>query len=293
VSTGEARAEVELPPTTPSALARVTPAVVGQVTALGTAHPFTVFVALLQRDVRVARRELPYFLVRTVMQPVLFIVVFGYLLPKMGFVRGAYTTALLPGVLAISLTLSAIQSVALPMVQDFGWTHEIEDRLLAPIPVPLIGVEKIVVGVLQGIVAAVVVLPTARLIMGPIPDLTLAHVGAVVIVTLLGAATFSALGLLIGSVISAQQIGLMFSVLIAPMIFFGCAYYPWRGLDAVPIAKYAVLINPLVYVAEGMRAVLTPDVPHMSLLAVTAALVISLTAFCTLGIRSFMRRAVG
>jgi ABC-2 type transport system permease protein len=280
-------------PSASNPLARLTPTVVGQLTASGTAHPLTVFVALLQRDVRVARRELPYFLVRTVLQPILFIVVFGYLLPKMGFVRGNYTTALLPGVLAVSLTLSAIQSVALPMVQDFGWTHEIEDRLLAPIPVPLIAVEKILVGILQGVVAALVVLPTARLIMGPIPDLTLAHVGAVAVVTLLGAATFSALGLLIGSVISAQQIGLMFSVLIAPMIFFGCAYYPWRGLDAVPIAKYAVLINPLVYVAEGMRAVLTPDVPHMPLAAVTAALVLILTVFCTLGIRSFMRRAVG
>ena len=38
------------------------------------------------------------------------------------------------------------------------------------------------------------------------------------------------------------------------MILFGCTYYPWRGLDAVPVMKYAVLINPLVYVSEGMRA---------------------------------------
>jgi ABC-2 type transport system permease protein len=258
-----------------------------------TARPASVFLALLKRDVRVARRELPYFLVRTVMQPILFVVVFGFLLPKMGFVRGGYTTALLPGVLAVSLTLAAIQSVALPMVQDFGWTHEIEDRLLAPIPVPLVGVEKIVVGVLQGVVSAVVVLPVARLIMGPIPGLTLVHVGAIALVTVLGAATFSSLGLLIGSVISAQQIGLMFSVIIAPMIFFGCAYYPWRGLDAVPVAKYAVLINPLVYVAEGMRAVMTPDVPHMPLGVVTVALVVILSVFCTFGIRSFMQRAVG
>ena len=36
---------------------------------------------------------------------------------------------MLPGVLAISLTLSAIQAVSLPMVAEFGWTKEIEDRL--------------------------------------------------------------------------------------------------------------------------------------------------------------------
>jgi len=252
-----------------------------------------VFLALMRRDVRVARRELPYFLVRTVMQPIFLIIVFGYLLPKMGFVRGSYTTSLLPGILAMSLTLSAVQSVALPLVQDFGWTREIEDRLLAPISVELIAAEKIVVGVLQGLVAALVVLPVARLIMGPIPGLTFAHVPELAAVTLLGAATFSALGLLLGTMISPQQIGLMFSIIIAPMLFFGCAYYPWRGLDVVPVIKYLVLVNPLVYVAEGMRAALTPEVPHMSIWAVLGALVTMLTLFCVLGVRSFRKRALG
>ena len=41
----------------------------------------TVFLALLRRDVRVARRELPFFLVRTVLQPLMLLVVFGFLLP--------------------------------------------------------------------------------------------------------------------------------------------------------------------------------------------------------------------
>jgi ABC-2 type transport system permease protein len=85
----------------------------------------------------------------------------------------------------------------------------------------------------------------------------------------------------------------MFGVILAPMIFFGCAYYPWQGLSAVPIMKYAVLINPLVYVAEGMRAVLTPGAPHMSLGIVIVALIVVTAIFWTLGMRSFMKRAVG
>ncbi|MEO6444148.1 MAG: hypothetical protein ABIZ91_04360 [Gemmatimonadaceae bacterium] len=89
------------------------------------ASPAAVFAALLRRDIRVARRELPSFLVRTIMQPVLFLIVFGYLLPKMGFLRADYSGALLPGIIAVSLTLSSVQSVALPMVQDFGFTREI------------------------------------------------------------------------------------------------------------------------------------------------------------------------
>ncbi|HEU4642744.1 MAG TPA: ABC transporter permease [Gemmatimonadaceae bacterium] len=252
-----------------------------------------VFGALLLRDVVVARRELPYFLVRTTLQPLLFIVVFGYLLPRMGFVGRGYGAALLPGIIAVSLALSSVQSVALPMVQDFGFTREIEDRLLAPVPMRLVAFEKIVVGVIQGLVAAVFVLPMARLIMGPIDALTGAHLASVLLVTILGATTFSMLGLLMGTGIEPQQIGLMFSVVVAPMIFFGCAYYPWQGLSVVPVMKYAVLVNPLVYVAEGMRGALTPALPHMSLWAVVAALIAISGIFWTLGIRSFERRALG
>ncbi len=254
--------------------------------------PAKVFMALLARDARVTRRELPFFLIRTTMQPLMFVVVFGFLLPKMGFLGAQYKATLLPGILGISLTMSAIQSVALPMMQDFGWTNEIEDRLLAPIPIPLIAIEKILVGTIQGVIAGLFVLPIARLIMGPIPGLTLTHVGETVAIALLGSATFSAIGLFMGTAIKPQQIGFMFSLIIAPMLFFGCAYYPWRGLDVVPVMKYAVLINPLVYVAEGLRGVLTPAGPHMPLPVVVTVLTGMLLIVGWLGVRSFLKRAV-
>jgi ABC-2 type transport system permease protein len=253
----------------------------------------TVFIALLRRDLRVARKELPFFLVRTTMQPLLFIIVFGYLLPKMRFIVAGYSSTLLPGVLAVSLTLSAVQSVALPMVQDFGWTKEIEDRLLAPVPTWVVAAEKVVSGVIQGIVAALFVLPLARLIMGPIAGLSFGHVGDVVLIMVLGATAFSALGMWLGTGIAPQQIGLMFSVIIAPMLFFGCAYYPWSGLDAVPVMKYLVLLNPLVYVAEGMRGALTPEVPHMPLPVSIGALLVITALFWMMGLRSFRKRAIG
>ncbi|MBX6331824.1 MAG: ABC transporter permease [Gemmatimonadaceae bacterium] len=249
--------------------------------------------ALLLRDLVVMRRELPYFLIRTTLQPLLFVVVFGYLLPRMGFVRAAYGAALLPGILAVSLALSSVQAVALPMVQDFGWTREIEDRLLAPVSMRVVAAEKVAMGVIQGVIAALFVLPIARLIMGPIEALTGAHLGVVILVAILGGTAFSMLGLFMGTAINPQQIGLMFSVVVAPMIFFGCAYYPWQGLSALPVMKYAVLVNPLVYVAEGMRAALTPALPHMSLVTVLAALVAIAGVFWALGLRGFERRAMG
>ncbi len=259
---------------------------------LSRVAPSRVFTAILLRDITVARRELPYFLVRTALQPILLVVVFGFLLPKMGMIPHGYSTIMLPGVVALSLTLSAIQSVALPMMQDFGFTKEIEDRLLSPVPIQLVAVEKVVSGVLQGIVAALFVLPVARLIMGPIPGLSFASAPLLLAVTILGGAAFSAMGLYLGTGIAPPQIGLMFSVIVAPMIMFGCTYYPWAGLAHIPMMKWLVLINPLVYVSEGMRAALTPGVPHMPIAAILSALVVLTAFFMWIGLRAFDKRAM-
>jgi ABC-2 type transport system permease protein len=254
--------------------------------------PWKVFGALVRRDVHVVSRELPFFLLRTTLQPIMFTFVFGYLLPKMGFVQRGYTGALLPGVLGVSLAFASVQAVALPMVADFGWTLEIEDRLLAPVPTWVIALEKVIAGTVQGVIAALFVLPVARLIMGPIAGLDFAHFGVVVGMTLLGAFTFSAFGLLLGTAIRGEQIGLMFGLIVAPMIFFGCAYYPWKALAAAPLVQMLVLVNPLVYVSEGMRGALTPSLPHMNLAMVTGALVLLSGIFMALGLRTFEKRAV-
>jgi ABC-2 type transport system permease protein len=274
------------------------PTTTGTTTAAGTTSARSVtagrvFLALLMRDVIVVRRELPFFLLRTAMQPLLFTVVFGYLMPRMGFMQRGYSAALLPGVLAVSLALAAVQSVALQMVADFGFTREIEDRLLAPIPTWLVALEKVVSGTIQAGIAAAIVLPLARLIMGPIPGLSPTHAGLVVAVTVFGAVTFSVMGLFLGSVIDGPQIGLLFGIVVAPMIMFGCAYYPWRGLDAVPAMKYAVLLNPLTYVAEGLRAVLTPQQPHMPVPMILGALAAITALFWRLGLKAFIKRAIG
>jgi len=254
---------------------------------------FQVFAALMMRDVRVIRREFISFLVRTTMQPLLFIVVFGYLLMKMGFLVPGYSASLLPGILGVTLALSSMQSMVLPMVADFGWTKEIEDRLLAPVPIWIVAFQKTLAAMLQGLISAAFVLPVARLIMGPIPGLTASHAFEVALVCVLGSSTFSTLGLLMGTAVQPQQIGLMFSVILTPMFFFGCAYYPWSGLSVLPVLKYAVLVNPLVYVAEGMRAVLTPTLPHMRLDVVLVALFGLTALFWATGMRSFRKRALG
>jgi len=252
----------------------------------------TTMVALLHRDLLVARREIPTFMMRVGLQPLLFTFIFGFVMPRQGLVVHNYTNLLLPGILALSITLSGMQAVALPLVLEFGFTKEIEDRLLAPISISGLALEKIFVGVIQAIIAGLIVLPLAWLLMGRALDLRVVDPFLLIAVSLLSSWLFSALGLLIGTMAGPQQVGLMLNLLLSPMIFFGCTYYPWAMLAVIPWFQIAVLINPLVYASEGFRAALTPDLPHMPLWLILGSLFGFCIFFTWLGLRSFKKRAI-
>lgn len=78
-----------------------------------------------------------------------------------------------------------------------------------------------------------------------------------------------------------------------PITFLGCVYYPWKQLGPIPWLKILTLVNPLVYVSEGLRAAMTPSLPHMPVAAVLVALVAITAALAWLRIRSFVRRVTG
>ena len=250
------------------------------------------FLALLGRDARVARRNFIPLLLQTLLQPMLLVFIFGRVMTTSGYMPLEYKSLLLPGIMALSMFLSGIQAVAMPLISEFQFSKEIEDRLLAPIEIEWVAVEKILAGMIQALVAGLVVLPGAWLVMGKGVDLRLPHPFLFVALCLLVAFLSSAVGLTLGCSIGQTQIGLMFSLVLAPMIFFGCTYYPWSALARFPILQKAVLINPVVYSSEGLRSALVPQFPHLPVAAILAALILFDLAFLTVGLRQFRKKAV-
>jgi ABC-2 type transport system permease protein len=102
-----------------------------------------------------------------------------------------------------------------------------------------------------------------------------------------------ALGLAIGTSVKPQQIGLIFSVIVIPITFLGCVYYPWAALTHIRWLQIGVLINPIVYMSEGLRAALTPSLPHMNPLLILTMLTFFLALLMWVGIRGFLRRVIG
>lgn len=252
---------------------------------------------MLLRDLTVLRKNLGEAIPRTVMQPLLLVFVFTYVFPKIGQGVGGssgsttFSAVLVAGVLALAIVFQGLQSVALPLVTEFGYTTEIEDRVLAPMPVSLVAAEKIVAGAIQSALAALVVFPVAALV--PATPVHLQVRWPVLLtVTPLVCVTSAALGLTFGTVFEPRSVPMLFGLVLLPLTFLGAIYYPWATLTPIPWLKYTVLANPLVYMSEGFRAALVGRVPHMALASVYGALVGYAGLFTALGIWRFKKRVL-
>ena len=129
--------------------------------------------ALILRDLVVLRKHLIEFVIRVLVQPFLLCFVFLYVFPKIGqgigggggpLAESAFATLLVPGVVGISILFQGVQSVALIMSQEFGFTREIEDRVQAPCPIWLVAMAKVLSGAVQGLISAIIVLPIASVV---------------------------------------------------------------------------------------------------------------------------------
>ncbi|MGA2013158.1 MAG: ABC transporter permease [Solirubrobacteraceae bacterium] len=249
------------------------------------------FLAVLGRDVFVTWKELPVFLAQVILQPLFLLLVFGKVLGALGYTRHGYAHLLFPGLLALTAVITGMQTLAFPLVIEFGWTKEIEDRLLAPMATGLVAAEKVLFATMRAIIAAAIMIPVGVVVLGSVPWrwsgfplLTL----ALVFGSLLG----SGLGLALGTLVTPSRINIVFSLVFTPLLFTGCSQYPWPSLSRLPWFKVVTACNPMTYVSEAMRAALIPTVPHITPWVCIVALVGAISALMAVGVRGFYRRAI-
>jgi ABC-2 type transport system permease protein len=262
--------------------------------------------ALIFRDLTVLKKNFGQFVARTLIQPFLLVFVFLYVFPMIGqgigggrgsVAQSGFATVLVPGVVAVSIMFQGIQAVALPMSTEFGFTREIEDRVQAPCPIWLVAMAKVLSGAVQGVLSAVIVFPIAAVVHAKGVH---AHLSAnwVILLTLipLACVAMASLGLMLGTTFEPRNIGAMFGFVVLPLTFLGGTYYQWTRLSPVTIGDFhwlqtLVLLNPLIYVTEGMRAALT-EFSHMPLYVIYPVLLGFCVVFLSWGLRNFRRRVL-
>lgn len=251
----------------------------------------TAFLAILRRDLFVTGKEFWVFLLQAVGQPLFILFVFAKVLGSLGYISDDYGDLLLPGVIAITAFLTALQSIAFPLVIEFSFTKEIEDRLLAPLPTWGVAVEKLVMASMRAIAAALLMLPIGWLVLGDVPWRAVGvplFVGTVLLGSWVGAAA----GLTLGTLVSVQRINVVFAAVLVPLTFTGAVQYPLTQLDDLRWFQVLSALNPLTYVSEGIRAAMVPEVPHVDPVVCIAVLTVWAVALTTIGVRGFLRRAI-
>jgi ABC-2 type transport system permease protein len=269
------------------------------------------FNAMMAREFRVLRRNAVATFTRAVMQPLLFVFVFAYVFPKIGggFNLGAgagasagaqvagainFATILVPGLMASMLLMQGIMAVTFPLVMEFSWQRTIEDRALAPVPIKVLAIQKITAGAVQAFLGACIVFPIVLLVhaAGQAPHVHVTNWGLFALILVFASLLTSSLGLLLGTIMDPRKMQMLFAVILLPATMLGCVYYPWAALHHIRWLQIAVLINPMVYMSEGLRAVLTPSLEHMPMWAVMLALVGGTVVFGYLGTRTFTKRVL-
>jgi ABC-2 type transport system permease protein len=271
------------------------------------------FAAMMAREFRVLGRNAVSTFTRSVMQPLLFVFVFAFVLPKIGggmMVAGGagaghgaagaaaggtnFATILVPGLVASMLLMQGIMGTTMPLVMEFSWQRTIEDRALAPVPIRVLAIQKILAGAIQSFLGAVIVFPIVLFVhaAGQAPHVHVTNWVLLALIMIFGSTLTSSLGMLLGTMMDPRKMQMLFAVILLPLTMLGCVYYPWSALSAIKWLQIVTLLNPMVYMAEGLRAVLTPSMGHMPLWAVFLALVGGTLLFGYLGTRTFRNRVV-
>jgi ABC-type multidrug transport system permease subunit len=276
------------------------------------------FGAMMAREFRVLRRNAVSTFMRSVMQPLLFVFVFSYVFPKIGsgFSMGgavasgagsaaaagasasasgvSFSTILLPGLMASMFLMQGMFGTTMPLVMEFSWQRTIEDRALAPVPIAVLGLQKITAGAIQAFIGAIIVFPIVLLVhaAGQAPSVHVTNWFLFALIMVASSTVTASLGLLLGTVMDPRKIQMVFAIVLLPATMLGCVYYPWSALHSIRWLQILVLINPMVYMSEGLRAVLTPSIGHMPVWAVLLALVGGTIVFASWGVRTFRNRVV-
>ncbi len=253
----------------------------------------TAFLALLRRDLLVTVRHAGPLLLSTLTQPILVILVFGNIMPRLGLVAAGFGAVMAPGLMAITMLMAGVQGVLIPLVQDLSGTREVDERLLAPISVRGVAAERMVAGAIHSLAAGLVALPAMILLMHRVGHVEVRPAWLLLLpLSAICGLISSAFGLTLGTRVQPRFSGLLFAVVLGPMMLFGCAYYPFAALARIGPFQYAFLVNPLTFISEAMRVAVTPAAEHMAWPLLLAGLAAWLALFAAAGARSFERRTI-
>lgn len=240
--------------------------------------------ALLHRNLIASSTSAKLTLSRTVIQPTIYLLVFGHIIGRMMPGSIGYSEVMAPGMIAIAAVSAPLVTISGYILSGYFF-RTMEAWLLAPVSLRTILIAMVVSGTFSGIANSLVVVLIAWLVLGLVP----ASVFTLLLVVAAGSLLFSLFTLTVLLLPVRPDKGQeVFSFLMMPMTFFGCTFYSFDMLE--PPYRYFALLFPTTYISEGLRAAYAPTAPHMELSAVLTGLVVAAFLLFPLADFAFRRR---
>jgi len=240
--------------------------------------------ALLRRNFAADLAAAKLTAVRMVVQPAVYLFVFGHVVGGMLPAQSGYAAVMAPGMVAIAAVTGPFVTIGGSVISGY-YFRTLEAWLLAPVSLGTLMAATVLGGMVNGLAGVGIVSVLVWLILGLAPQAP----AFLVLTAAAGALLFSLFTLVVLLAPETPDKGQeVFSFLMMPMTFFGCTFYSYDMLEA-PFNWLALLL-PTTYIAEGLRAAYTPAAPHMDPSAVLAGLTVAAAILFPLASWAFRRR---
>ena len=247
--------------------------------------------AMVKRDLLVQWRDKWEFVFRVGMLPFILILVYGFMLPSVGILPEEFPTHMFCGMIGMSMLITGIHGTAVPISMDFHNLREIEDRLLAPVSSRTVAYAKMFVGILESFIGGLIVLPISLIFMGSkiSVQMTASAIPLLILVLILTALASAALGLLVGTIVKPSQIAAMFPGFLMPVVFLGGIFYTWHQLSPLPAMQVITLFDPLTWINEAIRAIMTPQIVSLPLAVTITGIIAWIIVMGAIAMKRFDR----
>ncbi len=217
-------------------------------------NKLSVLKELLRRDLLRYKREFWGKLIDTASLLLTNLIVFGYLMSQYGL-GGSYGPFMLISAIA-SFGFFDIVSKVSDLISDIEGEKTISYTLTLPIPSWLVFFYIGIWWSINSILITIFLFPLGKLILFNAFDLSQISFVRLVIMYISSNLFYGFFSLWLTSLLKNMGgVGYLWVRVINPILMFGAYFYSWHAVYAVsPAFAFADLINPLVYIMEGMRA---------------------------------------
>lgn len=245
---------------------------------------------LIWRDIRVLQRNLIDSVLDSVLLPISFILVSGYVLPTMGITQ-AYGSFMVIGWL-VAMVMNTPATEAAHLVADLDSEKRISYELTLPLPYWLLYLKYATVYAIKTMITNALTLPLGIILLWNRFDLTYFSFEKWVGMYMLMAFLFSFFALFVAIKIHTLEAHSRFWLRWGwQLMGLGGMATSWLGMYQVnELAAYVNLLNPMVYPFEGIRTAVFGQAGYINYWVCIIMMLIFMFFFAYQGIRNFKRR---